>query len=42
MRVKLQRVLCDDDGQEQTVTDIVTVVVKEKRTRSEAAVSNAS
>jgi hypothetical protein len=25
MRVKLQRVLCDDDGQEATVTDVVTL-----------------
>jgi hypothetical protein len=25
MRVKLQRVLCTDDGQEETVTDIVTL-----------------
>jgi hypothetical protein len=25
MRVKLQLVICDDDGQEATVTDIVTL-----------------
>jgi hypothetical protein len=25
MRVKLQLVLCDNDGQEETVTDVVTL-----------------
>ena len=25
MRVKLQLVICDDDGQEETITDLVTL-----------------
>ena len=33
MRVKLQLVICDDDGQEQTVTDVVTL--KKEATRLE-------
>ena len=31
MRVKLQLVICDDDGQEETVTDIVTMKKDHRR-----------
>jgi hypothetical protein len=31
MRVKLQLVICDDDGQEETVTDVVTLQKDSRR-----------
>ena len=31
MRVKLQRVICEDDGQEETVTDVVTLKKDHRR-----------